>query len=88
MLVMMEMHSLSLHYYDPLVKNIAEETSSLELELVGRFFQDLAISRGQPYKPAGWRQNMHRDVPGQPDTVNCGLYVMMYANLLGRDMDI
>ncbi len=88
-LVMMDLISLSLEYLDPLVENVPQDALSVELQVVGMFFEDLAKVRSQNHiKPTLWRQMIRRDIPVQKDHCNCGVYVIGYANFLGLDLEI
>ncbi len=62
---------------------------SVELQVVGMFFEELAKVRSQNHiRLTLWRQMIRRDIPVQKDHCNCGVYVIGYANFLGLDLEI
>lgn len=65
-----------------------EDSLADEMYIIARFFDDLAKIRrkaGQePVSILSWRRAMMEKVPTQQDGYNCGVYVLMFAELMSR----
>ena len=77
-LVMVDLQGGRLFPMDPLGGNLKTETA-----YVKRFLDDLVQLR-KPTMPKPWGRVMLHGIPTQGDNYNCGVYVLLYAELLSR----
>lgn len=81
-MVVVNMKSKQVEFYDPLLQLNTKKT---ELRNVKRWFHDLAVIRSvKSVNVPLWIDVEMKTIPKQQDDYNCGVYVLLYAECLGR----
>src|SRR5450759_899289 len=85
-MVLVDLQGRAIFALDPLPK--PDCTLNREMEVVSRFLNDLAITRKAAVAVPSWRKMKLEGLPIKVDTYNCGVYVLLYAELISRQADI
>ena len=80
-MVVVDLQSELLEFYDSLPKKFHRG----QMKNIAKFFGDLSTLRGKSGMGiSDWKKVVREDILVQPDTFNCGVFVLMFAEMISQ----